>query len=70
MTYLEFLFYQEMNEMPTHKAIHIVKSLKNETQESKLVKKGAFYVPLIQSLISISRVDIISKEQAEQKVFV
>ena len=37
--------------------------------EITLIEEGEFYVPLIQSLISKSQVDIISKKQAEQKEF-
>jgi oxygen-independent coproporphyrinogen-3 oxidase len=41
-----------------------------KADEITLVKEGEFYVPLIQSLLSKSQVDIISKIQVEQKVSV
>jgi oxygen-independent coproporphyrinogen-3 oxidase len=41
--------------------------IKIKENEIILVEEGEFYVPLIQSLISKSQVDIISKKQAEEK---
>lgn len=39
MTFLEFLFYQEMNKMPTHKVIHIAKSLEKPTARAKTCQR-------------------------------